>query len=153
MCERSESASQTDTEEDHRLLVGSVVKVFIRVTTPPKYKRFVIVGHSDDGYIGVALIDSKLNNNVHRQERTKAFILPLEKNEERDHFLDHDSFVDCTTLHPFSKRLIREALNEDENAEYYGGISIGDLSKIRKAIVQNNHTIPFAVKAFFNLID
>ena len=139
-------------EVDYRVKIGSVVKIFTELTTPAKYKLMIIVGMSDQGYIGVTLINSKLNTKVYPDSRTQDCVLPFEWNEDRRHYLEHDSYVDCNHVHPLKPEAVVQQLDEDFDSEALGGVSVDDLDRINEAI-KRNITMPDMLKRYFKIID
>ena len=108
--------SHKDAFAEQAIRAGAVVKVWLTTTTPPKEKRIIIVGTTVSGdYLGVVLINSDINWNVHRNRDIIDFQYFL-RAEECD-FLDHDSYADCLNLHEISRsRVVAEVLGDFQKA-------------------------------------
>lgn len=88
---------------ERTLKIGMVLKLFVNDTTPPKEKRFIIVGFSEDKFsLASVYINSDINKNINWSQEQQA--LQLELTSETRGFLDWDSYVDC------SKLILRETL-------------------------------------------
>jgi hypothetical protein len=82
---------------ERTLKIGMVLKLFVNDTTPPKEKRFIIVGFSEDKFSLASLyINSEINKNINWSQEQQA--LQLELTAETREFLDWDSYVDCSKL-------------------------------------------------------
>jgi hypothetical protein len=82
---------------ERTLKIGMVLKLFVNDTTPPKEKRFIIVGFSEDKFSLASLyINSEINKNINWSQEQQA--LQLELTAETRGFLDWDSYVDCSKL-------------------------------------------------------
>ncbi|MGB0862194.1 MAG: hypothetical protein ACPGXZ_04715, partial [Saprospiraceae bacterium] len=47
-----------------KIKIGSVIKYFVKDTTPPKYKRMIVIGHSKDEItLATIYLNSELNTN------------------------------------------------------------------------------------------
>ncbi|MFZ4526222.1 MAG: hypothetical protein ACOYOE_11945 [Chlorobium sp.] len=80
------------------LKIGSVLKLHVKDTNPPKEKRFIVVGKTIDGIcLATVYINSSMNKNVHYSEELQKLQLFLEADGRE--YLDHDSYVDCSTLY------------------------------------------------------
>lgn len=76
---------------------GIVLKLFVSETNPPKLKRFVVIGCSqDEMQLATVYINSQINKRI-------SFSIELEclhfkvKSIGRS-WLDHDSWIDCSDL-------------------------------------------------------
>jgi len=112
------------------LEVGSVLKLYVKDTTPPKEKRFIIVGEKIDGLcLATVYINSDINEKINYTPELKELHLPFQARGRA--YLDHDSFVDC------SEFVIRER-NEIEFAiKNRPGVVIGKLCDMDLATVKN----------------
>lgn len=82
---------------ERTLKIGMVLKLFVNDTTPPKEKRFIIVGFSEDKFsLASVYINSDINKNINWSQEQQA--LQLELTSETRGFLDWDSYVDCSKL-------------------------------------------------------
>lgn len=82
---------------ERTLKIGMVLKLFVNDTIPPKEKRFIIVGFSEDKFSLASLfINSEINKNINWSQEQQA--LQLELTSETRGFLDWDSYVDCSKL-------------------------------------------------------
>ena len=76
-----------------KLKPGQVIYRFCDFTTPPKYKYLVIVKVQTE--TTVLVINSKINPFIQSLKHLLDVQVPIKKSSHS--FLDHDSFVDCTT--------------------------------------------------------
>ena len=75
------------------LKIGSVIRLYLGDTNPPKQKRFILVGQSYDKLLFAAIfINSEINPNIFPTQELKDLNLKLLASE-RD-YLDHDSYAD-----------------------------------------------------------
>jgi hypothetical protein len=132
-----------------KIEVGSVLKYFVEDTTPPKYKRMIVIGITDDKVtVATVYINSELNTNVFRNKRMQALQIPIKK--ENRAYLEHDSYVDCSFLHV--KQI--ERLNEEfknHKLESLGKTSKEDLDLITGTLIGAS-TISIKQKKDFGLI-
>ena len=79
---------------------------------PPKKKRIIVVGTTSTGdYLGVVLINSEINWNVHRNREIidYQYFLRIEDCS----FIDHDSYADCLNLHEIARSMVlAEVVND-----------------------------------------
>lgn len=108
--------NQKNAFAEQAVTIGSVVKVWLTWTTPPKEKRIIIVGTTATGdYLGVVLINSEINWNVNRNPDVIDFQYFLRA--EDCEFLSHDSYADCLNLHEISrKQVVGEILDDLQKA-------------------------------------
>lgn len=111
---------------------GSVLKMFVDDTTPPKEKRFIVVGFSGDrAQLATIYINSEINLQVNYSPELQRLHLFMQS-DGRD-FLDHNSFVDCSQLMQRDVSAIHETIVERPNA-VIGVISDDELSQIRRKL-------------------
>lgn len=78
-------------------LIGTVLRVMVKDTTPPKVKRFIIVGESADSLtLASVYINTELNMKVNYNLDLQCQHIEFQASG-RD-YLDHNSFVDCSKL-------------------------------------------------------
>lgn len=78
-------------------LIGTVLRMMVKDTTPPKVKRFVIVGESADTLtLASVYINTELNMTVNYNLDLQSQHIEFQATD-RD-YLDHPSFVDCSKL-------------------------------------------------------
>ncbi len=131
---------------NQNLQVGKVLKCFVEFTTPPKEKRFVILGVNEEKeLLGVVLINSEINFNVMHTPILEG--LQYELKSKNNDFLEHDSFIDCSQLHKISHERLKEVLQNDMQ-NILGEIKQQDLINVI-TLVQNAPTIlPKTLKMF-----
>ena len=82
---------------DQNLTVGTVIRKFAEDTTPPKKKRFIIIGIDRDRVkIGTVYINSDINFNIFRSEDLKR--LHIKIRSAKNEFIEHDSYVNCSEI-------------------------------------------------------
>lgn len=130
------------------LVIGAVILTYVADTNPPKQKRIIVVGESYDHVSLAAIyINTELNINVfptkELQELNPKFIAA-----GRD-YLDHNSHVDCSTLHVVSKDLLGGIIGM-EPSRLLGNITEDDLKLIR-GLIKKAVTIKPALKKTYGL--
>ncbi len=129
---------------------GSVLRLFVKDTNPPKTKRFIIVGISTDEIsIASVYINSKLNKKAAWSIELESLNIFFEK--EGRPYLDHNSWIDCSDL------IIRDIseiqiIIQNRPAAVIGNVSGEDLSLIRQTL-NWAHTIKGKTKKKFGLFD
>ena len=79
------------------LSAGTVLKLFVTDTNPPKTKRFIIVGFDDDKVrLAYVYINTGINRNFAWSIELECLHLKLEARGRA--YLDHDSWVDCSDI-------------------------------------------------------
>jgi len=121
-----------------KVSVGTVLKLKVFDTNPPKEKRFIVVGTTVDGLVlATVYLNTKINPVINYSAELQTLHIPLEE-QGRD-FLDHDSYVDCSRLVPREKREIEKAIQNRPDV-VIGELSTADFQLIRKTII-SAHTI------------
>lgn len=86
---------------ERHLVPGSVFRVFVHDTKPPKIKRFVVIGvNRGVATIGCLYFNSQVNLNCLGSPELLA--LQVEFSALDREFLNGDSFLDCSTIHEIS---------------------------------------------------
>ena len=94
------------------LKIGSVIRVYVNDTNPPKEKRFILVGQSFDKIIFASIfINSEVNPNVFHIQELKDLNLELSAKERA--YLDHDSYADCSTIQKREASWLLALIEED----------------------------------------
>lgn len=94
-----------------RFRAGLVIKLFCDFTTPPKFKWLLIVStHSERPLFFI--INTEPTEFAKQNARLRDQHKPIMK--QSNPFLEHDSFIDCSTAHDnFDRNEIEEALAMD----------------------------------------
>ncbi len=101
-----------DDFADRNIQVGSVIRVFVKDTTPPKIKYFIVIGFSEHKVLlGTVFINSSINQNIFHNEYLKGLNVPLDS--QMYDFIDHNSFVDCSDIRERSVVEIKNLLSND----------------------------------------
>ncbi len=104
--------SEKNKFADQAVKVRAVVKVMVSFTTPPKEKRIIIVGTTTAGdYLGVVLINSNINWNVHRNP--DIFDYQLFLLADGCDFLEHDSYADCLNIQEIPRSYVVDKVLDD----------------------------------------
>ncbi|MET4081488.1 hypothetical protein ABIB40_001434 [Pedobacter sp. UYP30] len=128
--------------------IGSVIRVFVKDTNPPKEKRFVLVGQSYDKLIFAAIfINSEINSKIFTTPELRDLNLQLLAKERT--YLDHDSYADCSTVQKRDKVWLTKIIEENPT-RVIGEVSETDMSEIRLKI-KSARTISPATKKTFGL--
>lgn len=132
------------------VVVGTVIKLFVKDTDPPKEKRFVVVGSTEDKLLlATVYFNSEINKNVNWAKELVDQHLPFEK--EGREYLDKNCFLDCSKLSPKEYEMIAEAVkNKPESV--LGTVSEADWARIKESII-NSPTIKGKYKKKFGFFD
>lgn len=114
----------------HNLSLGSVLKIHVKDTKPPKTKRFIIVGICPDK-ISVAsiYINSKLNVRVFNTKELRDLTITL--SADKREYLDRQSVVDCSFIHEKSYDNLLKSLKQSPT------INIGTVNEIDMELILN----------------
>jgi hypothetical protein len=83
---------------ENSIKVGSVIRMFVFDTTPPKTKLFIIIGLDPENIcLASVYINSKLTKYAKRNPKIKRQHVLIKKTEQHS-FLKHDSYIDCAEL-------------------------------------------------------
>ena len=132
------------------LKVGAIVKLHVKDTTPPKEKRFIIVGFTENNEIIAALyFNSEINYNVNwsSELRDQHIHFPAQERE----YLDKDCYLDCSRLVFKNFDEIYRAVADNPGA-FLGEVSQEDW-KLIKQIVVDSPTIKGKVKKKYGFYD
>ena len=133
---------------ESKLKIGSVIKADVKDTTPPKTKRFIIVGIDNANILlATVYINSEINPNIFNTRYLKDLQYNLEKKDRE--YLDHDSYVDCSNLKIKKVDEIIRILKNSPLA-YLGELNDEDLNMVKEKI-KNSRTISIKEKKDFNL--
>lgn len=131
-------------------LIGTVLRMMVKDTTPPKVKRFIVVGESSDSltlasvYINTEL-NMKVNYNLDLQCQHIEF--PA---HGRD-YLDHTSFVDCSKL-KIIERAELCAIIQNRPAVVIGRLDQQDFEMVRRQLCCST-TIKGKIKKRYGFYD
>lgn len=131
-----------------KLAVGTVIKVFLTETKPPKEKRLIIIGERFDClYFATVFINSEINLNVFHSAELQSLNVFFEATGRS--YLKHDSYVDCSKITSRKKSDIENIIAADPG-RILGEISADDY-KILRQTIKNARTISPAKKKEFGL--
>lgn len=128
--------------------IGTVLRLSVKDTTPPKIKRFIVVGKTLDGLtLASVYINSEINTTVNWCIEMQNLQIPIYARDKD--FLDRDSYVDC------SKLILRDALEISEVLKHNHNVVIGklppeDLNMIQETL-RNAITIKGKLKKKYGL--
>lgn len=130
------------------LKIGTVLRLSVKDTKPPKIKRFIVVGKTIDGLsLASVYINSHINLKVNWNIELQSLNIPLE-NKGND-FLDRDSFVDCSKLVFRDSNEISEIIQNNPQA-VKGELKEEDLQLILETL-RNSITIKGKYKKKYGL--
>ena len=131
------------------LQIGVVIRKHVNFTTPPKTKRFIIVGFYNNHY-ALVLINSEINSLFNYNEILKSQHIELECDNRE--YLIKDSFVDCSSLHhPFEIKVLEREIDEDPDI-VIGTVDKNDLNLIIDTL-KNSDIIKGKFKKRFGFYD
>ncbi|MDX8552181.1 hypothetical protein MK851_00885 [Tenacibaculum sp. 1B UA] len=129
---------------------GTVLRMFVDDTDPPKIKRFIVLGlHENKIALGTLFINSDLNKNINYSTELQS--LQYELKSQDNTFLTHDSFVDCSTIQQRENEDVLKKVNED-NSKIIGYLNPDTFEDIRKTVIKSE-TIRGKHKKRFGLYD
>lgn len=95
--------------------VGSVLKLKVEDTKPPKVKIFIIIGQNIEGFsLATLYINTDINFNINFSQELIDLQIPISKKDYS--FLDHNSYVDCSKLMFKDKSEIEHILSQRPEA-------------------------------------
>lgn len=103
---------QSRTNAQKLLVPGCVIKAFVKDTTPPKVKYYIVLGNINSGLLLASFyINSHMNGTIMRNP-ILSDLQHLIRKENHD-FLTYDSYVDCSKLnqHDYNEVLRLVSLN------------------------------------------
>ncbi len=131
------------------LEIGTVLRLAVKDTNPPKIKRFIVVGKTIDGLsLASVYINSNINPKVNWNFELQKLNVPL-KSIGND-FLDKNSFVDCSKLVIRNSDEISEIIKNNPKA-VKGELKENDLQLILETL-RNSETIKGKHKKKFGLL-
>lgn len=129
---------------------GSVLRLFVKDTNPPKTKRFVVVGISiDEVSVASVYINSNLNKKAAWSLELESSHLFFEKAGRS--YLDHDSWIDCSDLAIRDVAEMQSIILNRPDA-IIGNLSAIDLRLVIKTL-NKAYTIKGKTKKKFGLFD
>lgn len=138
-----------DDFANRNIQVGSVIRVFVKDTTPPKVKYFIVIGFSDDKVLlGTVFINSTINQNVFNTEYLKGLNIPLDA--QTYDFIDHNSFVDCSDIKERNFVEIKHLVSNDP--ECSKGVVSEETMRIILTTLANTSTISLNKKRKFGIL-
>lgn len=129
---------------------GSVLRLFVKDTNPPKTKRFIVVGISvDEICIATVYINSNLNKKAAWSIELESLNIFFEKSDRP--YLDHDSWIDCSDLIIRDVSEIQSIITKRADA-VIGRLSDDDLSMVIDTL-KNSPTIKGKTKKRFGFYE
>lgn len=130
---------------------GSVFRLFVDGTNPPKFKILVILATCNDGQntlAGCLYVNTEINTNCLRTPELQALQLTLPCSDHG--FLTHDSFLDCSFLLEIPVQQIEHFFQADGDV-YLGELPTGVLNTA-KTMVASAKSISKKLREKFGLI-
>lgn len=138
-----------DDFANRNIQVGSVIRVFVKDTTPPKVEYFIVIGFSDDKILlGTVFINSTINQNVFNTEYLKGLNIPLDA--QTYDFIDHNSFVDYSDIKERNFVEIKHLVSNDP--ECSKGVVSEETMRIISTTLANASTISLNRKRKFGIL-
>lgn len=131
------------------LKVGAVFKCWDDDCNPPKEKRFIVVGITEDRIaLGAVYINSDPNYRFHYREVFQKLQIDLVYNEED--YLDWDSIVDCSKIKCMNLNEVKNLVTEDPTVVL--GHLTNEHEKLIFSTLSSAATISNKIKMKFGLI-
>jgi hypothetical protein len=128
---------------------GSVFRIHVNTTTPPKIKRIVILAISSDNIcVGYLFINSDINPNLFQTPSLQNLHLYLQADCRE--FLDHDSYLDCSEIKDLSLDELKNIISNNPS-RHIGELNETDL-KTATSIVKLAPTISKRQKEKYGLL-
>lgn len=133
---------------ENNLVAGAIIRAWVDNTRPPKVKRFIVIGISQNKILlGVVYINSEINLNIFPTQELRDLHLKLTADSRE--YLTHDSYVDCSRIFQLERENINKLL-QDDPACHLGTIAKDDLTRI-KTVIKGSRTISIRIKKLFGL--
>jgi len=130
------------------IVTGAVILTYVTDTNPPKEKRLIIAGESYDHVtVATLYINTELNMKVFPTKDLQD-LNPEFTAEGRD-YLNHDSHIDCSSLHVLRKDFLAGLIAADPG-RHLGNISEEDLKMVR-GLIKTAKTIKPGLKKTYGL--
>ncbi|SDD49988.1 hypothetical protein SAMN04487996_101174 [Dyadobacter soli] len=131
-------------------LIGTVLRMMVKDTNPPKIKRFIIVGESEDCLtLASVYINTELNMKVNYNLDLQCQHIEFQA-AGRD-YLDHTSFVDCSKL-KIIERAELSTIIQNRPAVIIGRLNQDDFEVVRRQLCCSP-TIKGKIKKRYGLYD
>jgi hypothetical protein len=135
---------------ERNFMIGKVLRLKVKDTNPPKIKRFVIVGFSEDKCtLASVYINSEINRNINWSLEQQE--LQVELTPESRSYLTKTSYIDCSQL------IIRECEKIVRVVESRPDSIIGELDESDLNVVitklKEARTIKGKIKKKYGLFD
>ena len=112
-----------DKLANDNLKLGSILRVFVHDTKPPKTKMYIIVGFTTDKLVlGTVYINTEINPNIFNTPELRNEHLPIYK--KNNDFLNYDSYIDCTQIQEREFEKVKQVLQNTPQCH------LGDLKEI-----------------------
>lgn len=135
---------------DRQIEVGVVLKLLVTDTHPPKEKRFIVVGITDDRLcLAVVFINSHINPRINFSLELQSLHVPL--TPENRPYIDRPCFADCAHLYYKEVDEISSSISKHPDC-IIGQLADEDL-KIIKGVLRESTTIKGKVKKKFGFYD
>jgi hypothetical protein len=133
-----------------KLEKGTVLRMFVDDTHPPKIKWFIVLGlHENKLALGTLFINTDINKNINYSTELQNLQYKLKSQDNT--FLNHDSFVDCSTIQHRENDDILSKVNND-NSKIMGYLDPNTFEEVRKTVIKSE-TIRGKLKKKFGLYD
>jgi hypothetical protein len=134
---------------EKNLKVGSVIRAIVKDTTPPKTKRFILIGISGDKLaVATLYLNTEINPNVFTTNELRNLHLKMEAIGRS--YLSHDSFADCSKVYEKEFAEILKVLESDASS-ILGELNAADLDQVKQT-VKIARTISVHVKKKYGLL-
>lgn len=112
---------------------GVILKIYLTIVTPPKFKRVIIVGESpDQSQLAIVYINSKINKRVHKTREARRQQKYFDTKDRE--YLDKPSFVDCTKLVMIEKTKVQKVVRK-KPSRVIGWLSNPDFDILKEKIL------------------
>lgn len=133
---------------NNNLKEGAVIRILVPDTTPPKTKLLIIISIEESRVLLASIfINTDINPNVLNTPDLESLQFPLLV--ERNQFLSHDSYADCSKITPRTYETVFNAV-KNEPACHLGQLHDADFNSIR-LLIKSTKTIPVRIKKQFGL--
>lgn len=123
---------------------------FRSLTTPPKIKRFVIIGINEElGRVGCLCINSRVNPNIITTSHLQGLQFLMEAHDRP--YIDHDSYLDCSRLYEDNFQRLQDKYVLDTRT-YLGQLTEADLVRVKRLVI-SARTIEKRKKKRYSLLD
>lgn len=131
---------------ERSLTIGTVLRMFVEDTNPPKHKFFIVIGFTEEQVgLGVVYINSVINPNRFSTKELQELNLPLIADERK--LVDRDCWIDCSKIFEKATDVIYEKIEKNPES-VRGELSPDELKQVQIKLMSARTISPKTKKRF-----